>query len=449
MREIKKVIIVIELIPRELDSAILLKSELEKRGYEVELISKQMMFKIRRQKCIVIIPNCYNDEDLKYYTYLLNVNKCPVVELKCEQIFNKEIEKSKIHDPRGNAVYLHHICWGQKAYDDLIKAKVPSDKLHITGALHLDFLHDSFEQYWIDKEEIARRYKLPIKKKWVLYISSFSYVYNPKTIQGIRDMYDKIYSDYDVDKFKDISEKSYEKTLDAFEKLLNEKEDIIIIYRKHPAEIVTERIEKLQNKYPDSFFAIESLNVKQWLKICDYNITWYSTSIVESCASKKMCYVYRPVDMPEEFEVFIYDKPDLFIHNADELKELMSNKEVNKFSMDKLAISEQLLKYYFDMEDYAYIRICNLIDTLSEGKDVIYEEKYSHNRRIYLIKNILPIKYLVKKFYYYLNLKTKFTIKNKKIRKVFAFDNIERAVLQMNEDVILEKQRIIEKIIGK
>lgn len=30
MREIKKVIIVIELIPRELDSAILLKSELEK-----------------------------------------------------------------------------------------------------------------------------------------------------------------------------------------------------------------------------------------------------------------------------------------------------------------------------------------------------------------------------------------------------------------------------------
>lgn len=66
-------------------------------------------------------------------------------------------------------------------------------------------------------------------------------------------MYDKINSDYDVDKFKDISEKSYEKTLDAFEKLLNEKEDIIIIYRKHPAEIVTERIEKLQNKYPDSF----------------------------------------------------------------------------------------------------------------------------------------------------------------------------------------------------
>lgn len=59
---------------------------------------------------------------------------------------------------------MHHICWGQKAYDDLIKAKVPSDKLHITGALHLDFLHDSFEQYWIDKEEIARRYKLPIKK---------------------------------------------------------------------------------------------------------------------------------------------------------------------------------------------------------------------------------------------------------------------------------------------
>lgn len=54
-----------------------------------------MMFKIRRQKCIVIIPNCYNDEDLKYYTYLLNVNKCPVVELKCEQIFNKEIEKAK------------------------------------------------------------------------------------------------------------------------------------------------------------------------------------------------------------------------------------------------------------------------------------------------------------------------------------------------------------------
>jgi hypothetical protein len=62
----KKVVIVIEVANRELDNALLLKAELEKRGYDVSIMSKTEQLRMQETD-ILITPNCYIKPNYDFY----------------------------------------------------------------------------------------------------------------------------------------------------------------------------------------------------------------------------------------------------------------------------------------------------------------------------------------------------------------------------------------------
>ena len=90
----KNFIIVYEGIVREYDNALLLKSELEKRGYTVLLAYKSETVLLKNRKAVIVVPNCYSTENYDFYQYILNSNGNPIVSLQYEQVLSKRIEKT-------------------------------------------------------------------------------------------------------------------------------------------------------------------------------------------------------------------------------------------------------------------------------------------------------------------------------------------------------------------
>ena len=82
----KTVVIVIEVANRELDNALLLKAELERRGYEVEILSKTEQLRLRETD-ILVTPNCYIKPNYDFYRYRFNCKSGSIVNLQYELLF--------------------------------------------------------------------------------------------------------------------------------------------------------------------------------------------------------------------------------------------------------------------------------------------------------------------------------------------------------------------------
>lgn len=421
-----KVIIVYELRNREYDNALLLKCELEKRGYRVEILHKPDLMKISNQRCIILVPNCYTTEDYERYIYSLNGEKSVIIDLQYEQVLSQKIEEIGFHNPKGKATAVPHLCWGDNAYNRLLKHGIKESNLMITGALQLDFLRPEFSDFWYTKEELAERFNLPLNKRWLFYISSFSYVDNDFILDKTADL---IGNKEFINEFKNLSTKSQIETLNWFENIISENDDFIIIYRPHPVEKENSRLEKMGEKYKGKFHCISDLSVKQWIISSDIISTWFSTSIVECYMAKKDCLILRPYQIPEFQDAAVYINSKN-ISNYSEFVESINNYILTAEKMD-FPINKNVIKeYYCVTEKPAYIKICDFIDEISKAitnKNMNIDFKI--NRFKYLMANHTVVKFVIKSVYKILYKKLNFKIRSEKVRQKYAFYDWERSVV--------------------
>ncbi|WP_106449762.1 surface carbohydrate biosynthesis protein [Trichococcus alkaliphilus] len=424
-----KIYIIYELRSREYDTALLLKSELEARGYFVKIINKQMMFKWFYNDSIIIIPNCYNTLNYDYYNYSLNAKNNFFVNLQIEQVLSEKNEENGFCNPKGKATLPVHCCWGENTYNRLLNNGVEDSNLRITGAIHLDFLREEFRDFWYSRNDIAKMYNIPPDKKWVLYISSFSYVNNEEVVKLVQKDFGGEKASY-IKEFEKVSTESHKITLDWLEKLVSENEDIIVIYRPHPAEKQHSRLENIQNEYQGKFYSISELNIKQWLLVSNQVITWFSTSIVESYAAKKMCHILRPISIPKEIDAKIYHEAKNIINSYEELNELVSE-QITKTEFDEKNFpinKDDMINYYLMDNRAALKKTLDLIDELSNKNKNKIEDNYNFNRMKYILKNNIALKYYMKRIYSLCYKRFGFTIKSETLRKRWAFENLEYEV---------------------
>ena len=440
----RDIIIAYENIVREYDNALLLKAELVARGYNVKIVYKYDMLFRMRPGAIVVVPNCYTPENYDSYRYYLNMNANIFISLQYEQVLSERIEKTEVHIPKGKAKNAFLFCWGQNCYRRLASKGINNEKIRICGAMQLDFLRKEFDDFYFAKSEIAKKYGLDLNKKWLLYISSFSYVDNPiiakYTAKELND-------DDFVNEFSALSVRSQKETLKWFEKLIEENKDIIVIYRKHPVEANSKEVSKLLTKHPDQFRDISELSVTQWIMVSDICATWFSTSAAEIYMAKRPLLILRPYPIKREYDVPFYFNAEYIDTYEKMIIKCKSGGEA------PFPISKELLEdYYLLSEEPAYKNIADQItDILND--EVLYkndtEKGFIFKRWLYFIKNRIVIKYFLKKLYQFLFLNMGFRIKNSNIRKKYVVDEWEKLAKNSADETNIYKYEKLKEIIKR
>jgi len=335
------VLIIYERKQRELENAILLQIELEKRGFSCEITqfyeaAKFNIFNVNPPK-VILSPHLYNTKSV-YRNFARFGHAKFLVNLQYEQVLSKKWEELGAHTPKGLAQNFYHICWGDKIVKRLIEGKVPEGNVKVFAPLHLDLLRAEYRpQEALIKEELSRRYRLDIKKEWVLFLSSFTYA----DIELDRLKINEAAAGIDLSDFPVIHSKSRNKLLDWFREILSKDGNKLFIYRPHPDELSIEQIEQIEQEY-SNFCVIRDEAVKTWISASDVIYSWYSTSVVEAHFLGKPYSILRPYVLPDSFDSVLL-KHGKFIESYTEFEaDYFLNNEVRQFAIDDIYIK----KYY-------------------------------------------------------------------------------------------------------
>lgn len=376
MKKLIDFLIVYEHKARELENNCLLKFELERRGYSVDLLNihdlKRARYNYRIKPKVILTSALYDDEDFHYHVNAIVGETKKVVNLQWEQVLSEKWLENGFHTPKGKAAYATHVCWGKETYERLKNAGVKNPV--ITGPIQTDFLQEKFTDYYLTQDELKKMYNINTKKT-MLYISSFTLANESDEILSI--MSERINTD--VNDIKTIMAITKQETLKWIKCILEERKDITFIYRPHPGELIDTSLQELVNQY-ENFRIIDKFSVKQWILYADKTFTWISTAIVEGILAKKSCSILRPVPIDNNLETVIYKDSSLITSYED------FTKEVDKDEVTMPIKSEVLLKYYdYEENSYAYDRICDLLENvLKTDKYDIPDDisKYRQNLKI-------------------------------------------------------------------
>lgn len=359
---------IFEVRNRELENICLLKYELEKRGFSVEVIETWQYVYLYHEPfdaTVVVSFAMYNDDVFKYIaSFSYKMGK--VVNLQWEQIYtNADEQNGSLYTVKGLAKDAVHISWGNFTVRRLIAMGVPEKNIELTGHISLDFLRQELNGYYESRNVICRKYMIPEKGKIHLFISSFSFIGMPdKTLQS--DLYQSLA--FDPVDFRQISTASQDIILEWFCSFLLKNKSDIIIYRPHPAEVGNKKILRVAQEY-DNFFVISDESVKQWILIVDKIYTWYSTSIAEVLAAGKECLVLRPCIIPHSMDIPIYSDAN-FITTLDEFEYRAQSSD----TFDTIP-KEKLEEYYFiDKKEASYIKVCNVLEKVFNGDEFLIEQ---------------------------------------------------------------------------
>lgn len=421
---------------REIESVILLKVELERRGYSVDVVRigaddydsvDFIKSKLKERPKVLVVPFMYGDNNYNSLAWfkgkLIPVEK--IVNLQWEQVISKAWDENGFHYPSGIAQYANHVCWGEESNRQLISKGIDPVKAPVCGAVQLDFLRERFRSFYKSKHELAAEFNIDVNKKWILYISSFTL--SNESDEKIKNASRMVGDSTNL--FGRMAQSMYDskiKTLEFIESLINKDKECIFIYRPHPGEN-NDEIRKFAEKYPNRFIVISEYSVKQWIVACDFINTWISTSIIEAYFANKMCNIIRPTKVPDDIEPFIYEDS---IKIIDEETFISSNQMKTDYKENDFPIAKEKINSYYSVSsnNYTYEKIADLIEKVMKNEE---DGKKQYKPKYYLR---LVVKYL-EYIYKLINEKNILTLSR---------------ILPFKEDVLkrIEQQVVVDRVKG-
>lgn len=353
--------------PREIESACLIKYELERRGYSVKIFQEfdqrfddvnEVLFHAK-----VLILSCgYGDKYVKAFCRrFLTFDK--LVNWQWEQILEKDEEDTAdnyvgVNGPMSRSAC--QLCWGERMKHretDIIG--IAPEQVFVTGNVSMDFAKERFDRFYESKETIIKRYKLPADKKMMLFIGSFPLAFMPE--EGIIDREQASGKPY-----HDIAKNNYNRFLTEMgwvKEVLSESDEFYCVYRPHPGEEYDRCPKEIQEFLDElvssgKFFIIQDLSIKQWIKIADRIYCGYSTSTAEAYYAGKSCYMLSPRDIPEDQEIYYFDNANTIGTREEFLK---------TFENDSFfcSIDQKMLDDYFTAsKDYCYEKMADVLETI-------------------------------------------------------------------------------------
>lgn len=340
---------------REYESDVLLKLELERRGYTAEirqLLDRKRLRYFTFKKPRVLVASCmYDNAAINSHVYN-NIGRCErIVNLHWEQILSDNQEEGDWFNFKGNAKKCVQTCWGERTARRLRAHGVAEKNSPVTGAVMMDFLRPEFAGYFADKETLCRRYGLDPAKKLHLYISSFGYAsMDDEEVNELSEM-----AGTDFTAFAAVNRASMDETLRWFDQYLAAHPEVELVYRRHPSEWNSHKLEALARRRANFHVLFEG-SVKEWIVAADSISIWMSTSIAEVYMAGKSCCILRPVPIPHEYDPMIYSGARYVTHYED-FCAAMDGPEQG-FPIDRDVIEG----YFAADEKPAYLRMADLLE---------------------------------------------------------------------------------------
>ena len=340
---------------REYESDLLLKLELERRGYTVEI--RQLLDpKYRRlfgqDKPEVLVASCmYDNEAINSHVYN-NIGRCDkIVNLHWEQMLSDTQEQADWFNMSGNAKRCIQTCWGERTAARLQAHGMQAKNTPVTGAVMMDFLRPSFKGYFKDKEALCKEFGLDPAKHLHLYISSFGYAsMSDAEVSELSKM-----AGTDFSGFAATNRSSMTQTLLWFDMYLADHPEVELVYRRHPSEWNSPALEALAKKRPN-FHVIFADSVKQWIVAADSISIWMSTAIAEVYMAGKSCHILRPAPIEHEYDPVIY-KDAQYVTSYEEFAAAMADPQ------PPFPIAREVIEGYFDPGARpAYLRMADLLE---------------------------------------------------------------------------------------
>ncbi len=314
---------------REYESDLLLKLELERRGYTVEirqLLDPKYRRLFREDKPEVLVASCmYDNEAINSHVYN-NIGRCnKIVNLHWEQMLSDTQEEGDWFNMNGNAKKCVQTCWGKRTAARLQAHGMEAKNTPVTGAVMMDFLRPEFEGYFLGKEELCRKFGLDPAKKLHLYISSFGYAsMNDDEVAELSKM-----AGTDFTGFARTNRVSMTQTLAWFDRYLGDHPEVELVYRRHPSE---------------------------W-----NSPIWMSTAIAEVYMAGKSCHILRPVPIEHEYDPVIY-KNARYVTDYDGFAAAMAD------PFPPFPIAREVIEGYFDPSPVpAYRRMADLLEEVYQN----------------------------------------------------------------------------------
>lgn len=354
-------LIVYERKSRELENAVLLKLELERRGYSCNICQYYdarcfRMFGFGEPK-VLIVSHLYDTASVaRNLSRFGSVSH--LVNLQYEQVLSEKWEKLGHHNPKGEAIKGFHACWGTATVNRLISAGVPKNNVKLLGALQLDLLRPEYRQgKSAIRNDLGKRFNLDPCKRWTLFLSSFTYA----DIAKERLRMNESVSGTSLESFVGLHTASRDKILEWFESILRQDRDNYIIYRPHPDELNIDKVLDLECKYPN-FRIINHRSAKVWIGSSDNVYSWYSTTVVESHFLDRPYSILRPFELPDDFDSVLLRRAT-FVTSYAEF-------ELDYFKCDaerSFPIDESYMAQYYSVSQYnpSFMAYCDFLEGLS------------------------------------------------------------------------------------
>jgi len=293
MKKDVDILVFIEHLNRELDTALLLKILLSKRGYSVKLASVfydlwESVATLRPK--LLIVPWAYS-EVRKYCRFEPQQGEgLRILNLHHEQLGVERYMESHMA-PRGEARKAFHLAWGQRFERILLGLDISPELIFRAGSPRLDFLRPDMSSFTPRREDLAERYGLDPKKRWILVVGNFSIVSATKSEMRKKIRQGKTVFTAAVESIRSL----YSRILGWMERLALESPGIEIIYRPHPAERLTPSVVELAARVP-ALKLIQERPIGDWILNADSVFVWSSTSSVDALAADKPVFAIRKAE---------------------------------------------------------------------------------------------------------------------------------------------------------
>lgn len=396
MKSKVEVLILIEHVARELESAVLLKYFMEKKGYKVIIDSIKFHKESKVLKYnpdIIVVPWAYSNKEVDLFRSFLKKNKKVIIlNMHHEQLSNEGSDSFII--PQDDAKKILHLSWGSKFSRKLIENGCEEYTIIQVGNPRLDFYKKELIQISNQRNELSKIHKLDENKKWVLFIANSFHLLTPSQIKINLD------KGVDIEDQIESSIKNREEFLDYVDRYLSENNDVEFIYRPHPSfahiDESREEIKRLEEKY-ENFRCISKGSIRDWIINSELSISFHSTSIIECCISGNEFYLMRSFNLKEEKDYKFFRNYKYSIKNYDDFE--MAIKGSNSFSYDefKKDIQDEI---DLNIDVYSCKLIAEKIDYMHSNIDKYYTDirfKYSCHIKVLLYSWIKKVIYMFSK----------------------------------------------------
>lgn len=361
---------------RELENITLLAAELERRGYTTAFInswtSMDRPYESYDAK-VCVLSACYNTGTYRYFTRLASKFE-KVVNLQWEQVIKNGYAFSEVPTSwtfSGEGLKNRHICWGENTKNRLHQRfGVPYEYLKVCGHVALDFYRKEFDKFIIPREKLFRDNGLDPNKKTALFIASFAVATMPDNLVAISS-----------DTLKDIDVKtareSQDKLIEWFGQVVAKHPDVQFVYRYHHSEANNPKLMKLADTV-DNFYCISNEAIKHWLKACDKIYNWTSTSAIEVFVSGKQSFVLRPIPVPWEVDLPLFENAQI-ISDMEEFDRSLSMpvEQVNQ------PYDEKILKDYYRLDEkFSFHKICDYLEQTYNDENYKSVNYIPHNNKL-------------------------------------------------------------------